>query len=75
MGDIRITNAALGDSISDEKSRTSVKFTYSTPQKLDEDDEDDEEDKPVEAPPMTTTTLCSLTPGKVRAVQCGSGSL
>lgn len=63
QSDLRITNIALGDELADAASRTSVKLTYQTPVKLDDDDEDDEEDAPE---PLSTTVLGSLTPGKVR---------
>lgn len=59
QSDLRITNIALGDELADATGRTSVKLTYQTPVKLDEDDEE-------EAPePLSTTVLGSLTPGKV----------
>jgi FK506-binding nuclear protein len=61
QSDLRITNVALGDQLVDESGRTSVKFTYNTPIKMDEDDDDDKD-----APePLSTTVLCSLTPGKI----------
>ena len=59
-------NAALGDEIQDEASRSSLKMIYSGPSAGDSDDEDedeDEEDDEKLAP--TATVLCSLTPGKV----------
>jgi FK506-binding nuclear protein len=62
--DLRITNAALGDQLADASARTSVKVTYNTPVKVDEDDNEDDENGPE---PLTTTVLCSLTPGKVCA--------
>jgi len=61
QSDLRITNVALGDELADASGRTSVKFTYNTPIKLSEDDEDDD-DVPE---PLSTTVLCSLTPGKI----------
>src|ERR1700727_1421735 len=41
QSDLRITNIALGDELSDPSGRTSVKLTYQTPIKLDDDDEED----------------------------------
>jgi FK506-binding nuclear protein len=59
QSDLRITNIALGDELSDASGRTSVKLTYQTPVKIDDDD--------AESPdPLSTTVLGSLTPGKVR---------
>jgi FK506-binding nuclear protein len=52
--DLKITNAALGEEITDNNSRTTVKVTYKGPF-LEEDDE----------PEMNMTVLCSLTPGKI----------
>ncbi|KZP04083.1 hypothetical protein FIBSPDRAFT_968444 [Athelia psychrophila] len=63
QSDLRITNIALGDELADASGRTSVKLTYQTPVKLDdEDDDEDEEDAPE---PLSTTVLGSLTPGKI----------
>ncbi|KDQ57762.1 hypothetical protein JAAARDRAFT_35450 [Jaapia argillacea MUCL 33604] len=62
QGDLRITNVALGDELVDESGRTSVKFIYQTPVKMDSDDEDEEN---AEVDPLSTTILCSLTPGKI----------
>ncbi|KIM92070.1 hypothetical protein PILCRDRAFT_111087 [Piloderma croceum F 1598] len=61
QSDLRITNIALGDELADASGRTSVKLTYQTPIKLDDEDEDDEES----AEPISTTVLGSLTPGKI----------
>ena len=61
QSDLRITNIALGDELADASGRTSVKLTYQTPIKLDDNDEEDEES----AEPISTTVLGSLTPGKV----------
>lgn len=58
QADIRLTNATLDADVADEKSRTSVKLIYETPQEVGEDDATPE-------PAKTTTVLCSLTPGKV----------
>lgn len=59
QADIRITGAALDATLADGKARSSVKFTYVTPQAVDEDDEGEP------LPPTTSTILCSLTPGHV----------
>jgi FK506-binding nuclear protein len=61
QSDLRITNIALGDELADASGRTSVKLTYQTPIKLDDEDDDDEES----VEPLSTTVLGSLTPGKV----------
>lgn len=61
QSDLRITNAALGEELADSTGRTTVKFTYNTPIAIDEDDSDEEN-----TPELSTTVLCSLTPGKVR---------
>jgi FK506-binding nuclear protein len=63
QSDLRITNIALGDELSDPSGRTSVKLTYQTPIKLDDDEEEDAESPD----PLSTTVLGSLTPGKVCA--------
>lgn len=62
QSDIHITGAALDAKLADEKARSSVKFTYETPQAIDEDDEE-----AASLPPLTSAILCSLTPGQVRA--------
>ena len=64
QSDLRITNIALGDELSDPSGRTSVKLTYQTPIRLDDDEEDEDAESP---DPLSTTVLGSLTPGKVRA--------
>lgn len=61
QSDLRITNIALTDELADASGRTSVKLSFQTPVKVDDDDEDDED--PPE--PISTTVLGSLTPGKV----------
>jgi FK506-binding nuclear protein len=62
QADLQIKNAALGEQLSDESGRTTIKFTYHNPAKND-DDEDEEDEESAEA--ELTTVLCSLTPGKV----------
>ncbi|KAI5123635.1 hypothetical protein M0805_001668 [Coniferiporia weirii] len=63
QSDIRITGAALDATLADQNARSSIKFTYETPQRIDEDEDEEEED---ETPPATMSTiLCSLTPGKI----------
>ncbi|KAH8108062.1 hypothetical protein BXZ70DRAFT_913926 [Cristinia sonorae] len=69
LGDLRITNVALGETLADENGRTSVKLVYIAPSAGDsddeeDDDEDEDEDKPVSEEPVSTV-LCSLTPGKI----------
>ena len=67
-GDLVITNAALGDEIADESSRTSLKLRYLAPSATEESDTDEEkeekEDEEEDAV-IIETVLCSLTPGKV----------
>lgn len=60
IGDLRITNVALGHELADQNARTSLKFTYNKPTRIDDDDEEDNEEA------QASTVLCSLTPGKVR---------
>jgi len=61
QSDLRITNVALDHELADPSGRTSVKFTFTTPVQIDSDDDGD--DVPME--PLSTTVLCSLTPGKI----------
>jgi FK506-binding nuclear protein len=63
QSDLRITNIALGDELADESGRTSVKLTYQTPIKIEEDEIEDEDEESPE--PLSTTVLGSLTPGKI----------
>ena len=62
VGDIRITNASLGDELGDQNGRTVLKLIYEQPTPVDDDEDDDEEEL---EPKTLTTTLCALTPGKV----------
>ncbi|KAI0644740.1 hypothetical protein C8Q79DRAFT_1001987 [Trametes meyenii] len=68
-GDIRITNIALGDQLADENGRTTVKLVYRRPgadePDSDEEDEDEDEEKENDNAELTSTVLCSLTPGKI----------
>ncbi len=63
QGDVRISNAALGEIIQDQDARTVVKLTYT---KLGEEDsdEDDEEEKEYDES-LSSLVLCALTAGKV----------
>ncbi|GBE81394.1 FK506-binding protein [Sparassis crispa] len=61
-GDLRITNVALGDQLADETGRTVLKLVYQTAGAPEEDDEDEES---VDIEPVTSTVICSLTPGKI----------
>lgn len=63
QADLQIKNAALGEKLSDESGRTTVKLTYINPAKIDDDEEDEEEQQSAED--EITTVLCSLTAGKV----------
>lgn len=65
--DIRITNVALADELADESGRTTIKLNYTTPDGgEDSDDEEQDEDEEPGSVKIVTTTLTSLTPGKVR---------
>jgi hypothetical protein len=64
LADLRITNIALGDVLSDPSGRTTVKFTYRPPSEPDSDDEDEGENV---SSSLATAVLCSLKPGTVRA--------
>lgn len=69
--DIRITNAALGAKLGDEKGRTTLKIFYSPPPTSDDEDEEEEEDnkkkspKKQEAEKIKEVALCSLVPSAV----------
>ena len=65
--DVKITNVALGDTLQDEKGRTSLKMIFPTETDQDSDEEDEEKDDDDDIP-LSTTVLCSLTPGKVRCI-------
>lgn len=65
--DVRITNVALGDTLQDEKGRTSLKMIFPTETDQDSDEEDEEKDDDDDIL-LSTTVLCSLTPGKVCCV-------
>lgn len=66
--DFKITNAALGAKLEDEKARSTLKVTYEPPP-LSDMDSDEEEDSPKKSPQKkakkTEIALCSLTPGAV----------
>ncbi|KAI0661431.1 hypothetical protein C8Q70DRAFT_971440 [Cubamyces menziesii] len=68
-GDIRITNIALGDQLADESGRTTVKLIYRRPgaddEESDEEDDEEDEEKEMDNSELSTTVLCSLTPGKI----------
>ncbi len=65
--DIRITNIALGEELADESGRTTIKLVYRRPgaDEPDSEDEEDDEEKENDNSDLSTTVLCSLTPGKV----------
>jgi hypothetical protein len=67
--DIRITNVALGDELTDASGRTSLKMTFPTVTQPDSDDEDGDDE-----PQIVETVLCSLTPGKVPMMTAQSGT-
>lgn len=62
QADTRISNASLGEILSDANGRTVVKVSYS---KTDVSDSDEEEDAK-EVDSIGTFVLCALTAGKVR---------
>jgi len=66
QADLQIKNAALGEKLSDESGRTTVKLTYASPAKIDDEDELDEESPEDEI----TAVLCSLTAGKIEQSAC-----
>lgn len=68
QADLQIKNAALGEKLSDESGRTTVKLTYINPAKID-DEEEDEVDQESPEDEMTTV-LCSLTAGKIEQSAC-----
>ncbi|KIK45116.1 hypothetical protein CY34DRAFT_801970 [Suillus luteus UH-Slu-Lm8-n1] len=68
QADLQIKNAALGEKLSDESGRTTVKLTYINPAKIDDDDENEEEQPSAED--EITTVLCSLTAGKIEQSAC-----
>lgn len=78
-GDLVITNAALGDEISDESSRTSLKLRYLAPSATEDSDSEEDEEKEVKEGEddddtvIIETVLCSLTPGKVSYHECFVG--
>ncbi|KAI0051810.1 hypothetical protein FA95DRAFT_1602310 [Auriscalpium vulgare] len=61
--DVVITNIALGEELDDEKSRTTVKFTYARPVSVDDSDDEKEDDD--EPGSLGVAVLGSLTPGKI----------
>lgn len=65
LADLRITNIALGDVLSDMSGRTTVKLLYRSPSEPDSDDEDQDQD----ASSLSTAVLCSLKPGTVGTYQ------
>ncbi|KAF8236500.1 hypothetical protein L208DRAFT_1432481 [Tricholoma matsutake] len=60
QADVRITNIALGDVLSDASGRTTVKFKYRPPSQPDSDDEDEGKN---DLASLATAVLCSLKPG------------
>lgn len=69
QADLQIKNAALGEKLSDESGRTTVKLTYINPAKIDDEEEEDEVDQNSAENEMTTV-LCSLTAGKIEQSAC-----
>ncbi|PFH50910.1 hypothetical protein AMATHDRAFT_60232 [Amanita thiersii Skay4041] len=60
--DLRVTNVALGDILTDASGRSTIKITYAPAGSFHDEDEDDEDEDL--ASEKTTTILCSLTAGK-----------
>lgn len=56
----------MGEELTDESGRTTVKLIYRPPIARDSDDEDEDEDDDESDPSkdLSVTVLCSLTPGK-----------
>lgn len=66
--DFKITNAALGAKLEDEKARSTLKVTYEPPplSDMESDGEDDSPKKSLEKKvKKSEVALCSLTPGTV----------
>ncbi|KAG1809440.1 uncharacterized protein BJ212DRAFT_608783 [Suillus subaureus] len=68
QADLQIKNAALGEELSDESGRTTVKLTYINPAKIDDEEEDEVDQESPED--EITTVLCSLTAGKIEQSAC-----
>ena len=67
--DFKITNAALGAKLQDEKARSTLKITYELPPPLSDNESEEEDDSAAKSPRKKAKTsevaLCSLTPGTV----------
>ncbi|KAL0578761.1 peptidylprolyl isomerase fpr3 [Marasmius crinis-equi] len=65
--DLRITNASLGDVLQDENGRSTLKLTFEKLNTSDSDDEEEEEKEKEddESKGVSTSPVCSLTPGKI----------
>lgn len=68
QADLQIKNAALGETLSDESGRTTVKLTYLNPAKMDDEEEEEVDQESPED--EITTVLCSLTAGKIEQSAC-----
>lgn len=68
QADLQIKNAALGEKLSDESGRTTVRLTYINPANFDDEEEDEVDHRSPEA--EITTVLCSLTAGKIEQSAC-----
>lgn len=69
--DFKVTNAALGAKLQDEKARSTLKVTYEPPNPLT-DSEDDGDEAPPKKTEKTEISLCSLTPGSVSIITVSS---
>lgn len=63
--DIKVTNAALGAKLEDEKTRSTLKVTYEPPTPDSDEDDDLPKGNPKKHKKKTEISLCSLTPGSV----------
>ncbi|GJJ06236.1 hypothetical protein Clacol_000426 [Clathrus columnatus] len=69
--DIKITNAALGATLEDEKARSTLKIFYTPPPTTDDEEEDEGEDTKKKSPQkqenenVKEVALCSLIPGSI----------
>jgi FK506-binding nuclear protein len=66
--DFKITNAALGAKLEDEKARSTLKVSYEPPplSDLDSDEEESPKKTSLKKVKKSEIALCSLTPGTVR---------
>ena len=63
--DFKITNAALGAKLEDDKARSTLKIAYEPPLSESDDEEDSPKKSPQKKAKKLEVALCSLTPGTV----------